>query len=312
VVRRDVKFSGNGTFRLTRMTPLRAFCFFGNSARLAEAATRGRSCPGWFRVSLIVTTRSRVTNQRCGVMGDFLPGSAPDAAAPPETDEKTEQIETQTTISMDPACYFLVHNIAKKHNVGTIARCATAFGVREVVLIGSKSYNAFGSKGADGHVRFCHYETLSLAAEKLKSDKGVTQILGVEIVDGAVPVDTHPFSGPTAFICGNEGDGLSDAQKAICDGFVYIKQHGPGTASLNVAVAASLVMHHFSLWANYPTRKRVGEKYLVEAQKPTRTHKRGMVGEDPETVRRRRAAKREEIARNEEEAEGQGNGDGGE
>ena len=44
----------------------------------------------------------------------------------------------------DPACYFIVHNVAKKHNVGTIARCATAFGAREVVLIGSKQYNAFG------------------------------------------------------------------------------------------------------------------------------------------------------------------------
>ena len=54
----------------------------------------------------------------------------------------------------DPACYFIVHNIAKKHNVGTIARCATAFGAREVVLIGSKQYNAFGSQGADAHVTF--------------------------------------------------------------------------------------------------------------------------------------------------------------
>ena len=53
-----------------------------------------------------------------------------------------------------PECYFIVHNIAKKHNVGTIARCATAFGVKSVVLIGSKSGNTFGCKGASNHVDF--------------------------------------------------------------------------------------------------------------------------------------------------------------
>ena len=195
--------------------------------------------------------------------------------------------------SFDPACYFIVHNIAKKHNVGTIARCATAFGAREVVLIGSKQYNAFGSHGADAHVAFSHYDTLVAARDGLRNEKGVTKILGVEIVAGAAPIETHPFDGPTAFLCGNEGDGLTDAQKAICDGFVYVRQHGPGTASLNVAVAASLAMHHFSIWAKYPERERRGEKYVV-APPPMRTHKRGMVGEDPEEVRRRRAAKRAE------------------
>ena len=52
-------------------------------------------------------------------------------------------------------------------------------------------------------------------------------------------------------------------------------------------------MHHFSLWAGYPERERRGEKYVV-APPPMRTHKRGTVGEDPEEVRRRRAAKRAE------------------
>lgn len=31
----------------------------------------------------------------------------------------------------------------------------------------------------------------------------------------------------------------------ICDFFVYIPQYGGGTASLNVTVAASIVLHHF-------------------------------------------------------------------
>lgn len=39
--------------------------------------------------------------------------------------------------------------------------------------------------------------------------------------------------------------GLSEKECEICDFFVYIPQYGGGTASLNVTVAASIVLHHF-------------------------------------------------------------------
>ena len=85
------------------------------------------------------------------------------------------------------------------------------------------------------------------------------RILGVEIAPSAVSVATLPFSGPTAFILGNEGSGMSAAQCAVCDGFVYIPQHGPGTASLNVAVAAGIVLHRFAEWACYAEAGRDAE-----------------------------------------------------
>lgn len=42
-----------------------------------------------------------------------------------------------------------------------------------------------------------------------------------------------------------KGTGLSAKECEICDFFVYIPQYGCGTASLNVTVAASIVLHHF-------------------------------------------------------------------
>lgn len=42
-----------------------------------------------------------------------------------------------------------------------------------------------------------------------------------------------------------QGMGLSAKECEICDFFVYIPQYGGGTASLNVTVAASIVLHHF-------------------------------------------------------------------
>ncbi|DBA70564.1 TPA: hypothetical protein ACH3X2_011956 [Trebouxia sp. C0005] len=101
----------------------------------------------------------------------------------------------------DPECYVIVHNVAKKHNIGTLARSATAFNVAK-------------------------------------------------------------------------GTGLSAAQLKLCDTFVYIPQHGQGTASLNVTVATSIVLHHFAIWAGYQESSRHGFKFDVAAP-PQRTAPRG-------------------------------------
>ncbi len=56
------------------------------------------------------------------------------------------------------------------------------------------------------------------------------------------PTRPHPPTAP------RQGTGMSARQIRACDGFVYIAQFGKGTASLNVAVAGSIVMHRFGLW----------------------------------------------------------------
>lgn len=54
-------------------------------------------------------------------------------------------------------------------------------------------------------------------------------------------INSNPFKDSTAFIFGNEGGGLSDRQKSICDGFVYIPQYASsGMASINVACASAI------------------------------------------------------------------------
>lgn len=64
--------------------------------------------------------------------------------------------------------YVVVHNIAKRHNVGTMARSASAFGVSEVILVGRRDFNAFGSHGSTSHLRFRHFHSLQEARLFLK------------------------------------------------------------------------------------------------------------------------------------------------
>ncbi|RVW55690.1 tRNA (guanosine(18)-2'-O)-methyltransferase [Vitis vinifera] len=141
--------------------------------------------------------------------------------------------------------YVVVHNIAKRHNVGTLARSASALGVSELILVGRRDFNSFGSHGSTSHLRFRHFHSLLDARHFLKEKD--CDICGVEITDNAVAVNQHPFKRSTAFLLGNEGTGLSVKECEICDFFVYIPQYGGGTASLNVTVAASIVLHHFGV-----------------------------------------------------------------
>ncbi|KAL3133159.1 hypothetical protein ABBQ38_007053 [Trebouxia sp. C0009 RCD-2024] len=174
-----------------------------------------------------------------------------------------------------PECFVIVHNVAKKHNIGTLARSCTAFNVAQMCLVGSRHYNTFGSHGSAAHVPLAYFVTLDECCAWLHTHKGC-EIIGVEITDAAHAVNTHPFRGNTAFMLGNEGTGLSEHQLKLCDSFVYIPQHGQGTASLNVTVAASIILHHFAVWAGYQECSRHGAKYDV-APPPQRTAARGQV-----------------------------------
>jgi len=82
------------------------------------------------------------------------------------------------------------------------------------------------------------------------------RILGVEIDESSLNLEyDDPFSsissssGGVAFMMGNEGSGMTKKQMSVCDGFIRISQHGGGMASLNVSVAAGIVLHRYFHWA---------------------------------------------------------------
>ena len=153
-----------------------------------------------------------------------------------------------------PRQSLIISNISKRNNIKTLLIGAAAFGVSEVLVVGQPKLDlpqllalAFGAEDpAPLVVR--RFDTLGSCRAYVMSCGG--SICGVEIMHDARDVCTHPFRGDTALLLGNEGTGLSSTQVDVCDHFVYISQHGGGTASLNVSVAAATVMHHFQVWAS--------------------------------------------------------------
>eukprot|EP00668_Euglena_longa_P048061 GGOE01065115.1.p1 GENE.GGOE01065115.1~~GGOE01065115.1.p1 ORF type:complete len:197 (-),score=55.15 GGOE01065115.1:236-826(-) len=179
----------------------------------------------------------------------------------------------------EPAAYLLLHNIAKRGNVGNIVRSAVAFGVKEIITYGNKDARPQGPRIPWEHIPVRHFSKLSEAITYLKEPPRCCWICGVEIDPQATPVQQHPFRGNTCFVLGNEGQGLDERQMQACDHFVYIPQYGSGTASLNVNVAGSIILHHFGIWANKHTACVEGNRYIVGDASPV--HKQALVSASP-------------------------------
>lgn len=164
-----------------------------------------------------------------------------------------------------PRMYICSFAVSKKTNVGNLVRSAVAFGAHELIVIGKTKIGYFGGQGTRDHLFVRHFSKLQ-EAKAWFVEEGIT-VCGVEIGGASEDVTTHPFRGHTAFFLGNEGTGMADSVKSICDHFVYIKHFGTGTASLNVTVAGSIVLHHFATWAGYdqaPLDPANSEKFTVQ------------------------------------------------
>ena len=59
---------------------------------------------------------------------------------------------------------------------------------------------------------------------------------------GTTYYDSFSFEGPTAFMIGNEGNGLSEALAGMADAYIKIPMEGK-VESLNAGVAAALLMY---------------------------------------------------------------------
>ncbi len=129
-------------------------------------------------------------------------------------------------------------------NVGTILRTAEAAGVTGVFLSG-KCADVFQPKviratmGAIFRVPFCVEQDLCDTAAWLQ-EKGVC--LYAAVLEGSESFFHNSYRGASAFLIGNEGNGLSKALAEKADQRVRIPMSG-SVESLNAAVAAAVFLY---------------------------------------------------------------------
>ncbi len=141
----------------------------------------------------------------------------------------------------------LLDRIQDPGNVGTMIRTADAAGFQGV-LLGKGTVDLYniktlrGAQGSHFHLDIYEGEILSFIKQCQENNYPV---LGTALNEKAKSYKEIKMDQPFALIMGNEGEGISDEVIEHLDENVFIPMKGQAE-SLNVAIAASILMFHFN------------------------------------------------------------------
>jgi TrmH family RNA methyltransferase len=145
------------------------------------------------------------------------------------------------------APFLLLDGVQDPGNVGTMIRTAAAAGFQGVFLgAGTVDlYNPKTLRSAQGsHFHLEIYEG-TLQDFILEFKKNNFPVLGTALNLEAQPYKEVTLDTPFALMVGNEGAGIRDELLGFIDTNIYIPMKGD-TESLNVAIAASILMFHLN------------------------------------------------------------------
>ncbi|MCB9297631.1 MAG: RNA methyltransferase [Lewinellaceae bacterium] len=142
----------------------------------------------------------------------------------------------------------ILENVHDPHNIGAVIRSCDSVGIPEIfvlytephlteerILIGKKS-SAGARKWVDAH-----YYTDPEACFRHVKEK-YRRVLATHLGEAARPLHRLDLTQPTAFLFGNERDGVSEAALAYADGNFVIPQVGMAR-SLNISVACAVTLY---------------------------------------------------------------------
>ena len=140
-------------------------------------------------------------------------------------------------------CFFLLENLQDPGNLGTIVRTAEGAGVTGIIM-NRETVDIYNPKvirstmGAIFRVPFVIADSLPEVIFQLKQN-------GVSVYAGHLKGDVfykQDYRDGSAFLIGNEGNGLTDEITALADHKIKIPMKGK-VESLNAAVSATILMY---------------------------------------------------------------------
>ena len=141
--------------------------------------------------------------------------------------------------------YMVLEDIQDPGNLGTIFRTAEGAGVTGIIM-SRQTVDIFNPKtirstmGSIYRVPFFYTESISDAIKELKSNNISVYAAHLK---GECFYDEVEY-GDTAFLIGNEGNGLKDETAALADSYIKIPMQGQ-LESLNAAIASAILMYEW-------------------------------------------------------------------
>jgi tRNA G18 (ribose-2'-O)-methylase SpoU len=135
-----------------------------------------------------------------------------------------------------------IENWQHDMNIGAVVRNANAFLASEVHIIGRRRWNKRGAMVTDRYQHVRHHPTVDEFVSWTVEHE--LPIVGVDNLDGAVPLDTVVLPERCVLLFGQEGPGLSAAARAAAERVCSIRQFG-STRSINAGVASGIAMYEW-------------------------------------------------------------------
>ncbi|MBX7193237.1 MAG: RNA methyltransferase [Sandaracinaceae bacterium] len=159
---------------------------------------------------------------------------------PRNVDMRREGARPKVAVALD--------RVRNPYNIGAILRSAAFFGIDVAVLGAPAPHPALppdAARVAEGGAEHLVLSRTTDLAETLAQLKKVgVRIYGAEN-DGAHDVTTFTIERPCVLVLGHEREGISPRVREQCDAMLAIRGTG-AIQSLNVSIAASLLIHEFA------------------------------------------------------------------
>ncbi|MEQ8718469.1 MAG: TrmH family RNA methyltransferase [Acidimicrobiales bacterium] len=132
-----------------------------------------------------------------------------------------------------------VENWEHDRNIGAVVRNANAFGAAAVHIVGRRRWNRRGAMVTDRYLDVVHHPDIAAFARWARGED--CPLVGIDNVEGSVPLETTPLPRRCALVFGQEGPGLSAEALGAASVVCAITQYG-STRSVNAGVASGIAM----------------------------------------------------------------------
>lgn len=151
---------------------------------------------------------------------------------------------TLSRLKAEASHFLILENLQDPGNLGTIMRTGEGAGITGVIM-SRDTVDIYNPKtiratmGSIYRVPFLYTEDIK---ETIRQIKGMGIAVYAAHLKGDKSYDRFDYTRPTAFLIGNEGNGLTEETAALADAYIRIPMEGK-LESLNAAVAAALLMY---------------------------------------------------------------------
>lgn len=133
-----------------------------------------------------------------------------------------------------------IENLEHDLNIGSIVRSANAFMAAEVHIVGRRRWNRRGAMVTDRYQHVRHHADVATFVDWARRND--LPIIGIDNIEGSVPLETYSLPKKCILLFGQEGQGLTPEAASSVTACLSIAQFG-STRSINAGAAAAIAMH---------------------------------------------------------------------